>query len=144
LTRDTIRAAISARVDWQPAIDTDADLRDGAEIAEITHLLDLSSRVVLGPGIGALVGVYPDRVRVAPGQLRGQSAYPTGTRAIVRRERPHPGAQLSLFDTIEGLRRQVFITDTPRPGLLGAAARGAPPRPLDGARPPHSSQETCC
>jgi hypothetical protein len=34
---------------------------------------------------------------------------------IVRRERPHPGAQLSLFDSIEGLRHQVFVTDTPRP-----------------------------
>jgi hypothetical protein len=34
---------------------------------------------------------------------------------IVRRERPHPGAQLSLFDTIEGVRHQVFITDSPRP-----------------------------
>src|SRR5215813_9315787 len=35
---------------------------------------------------------------------------------IVRRERPHPGAQLSLFDTIAGLRHQVFLTDTPRGG----------------------------
>jgi Transposase DDE domain group 1 len=39
--------------------------------------------------------------------------YPPGTRFIVRRERPHPGAQLSLFDTIEGLRHQVMATDTP-------------------------------
>ncbi len=31
-------------------------------------------------------------------------AWPEGTRLIVRRERPHPGAQLSLFDTIEGFR----------------------------------------
>jgi hypothetical protein len=31
----------------------------------------------------------------------------------VRRERPHPGAQLSLFDTIEGFRHQVMATDTP-------------------------------
>jgi hypothetical protein len=31
----------------------------------------------------------------------------------VRREHPHPGAQLSLFDTIEGLRHQVIATDTP-------------------------------
>jgi hypothetical protein len=30
----------------------------------------------------------------------------------VRRERPHTGYQLSLFGTIEGLHRQVFITDT--------------------------------
>ena len=81
---EPVRTAITACLDWQPAIDADRDLRDGAEIAEITHLIDLS-------------------------------AYPEGTRMIVRRERPHPGAQLSLFDQIEGLRHQVFITDSPRP-----------------------------
>jgi hypothetical protein len=80
---EPIRAAITACVGWQPALDTDGSLRDGAEIAEITHLVDLAG-------------------------------YPDGTRMIVRRERPHPGAQLSLFDTIAGLRHQVFVTDTPR------------------------------
>ena len=39
--------------------------------------------------------------------------WPTGTRLIVRRERPHPGAQLSLFDTIEGFRHTAFITNQP-------------------------------
>ncbi|GAA2125213.1 hypothetical protein GCM10009802_30570 [Streptomyces synnematoformans] len=39
--------------------------------------------------------------------------YPDGTRIIVRRERPHPGAQLSLFDLDDGMRHQVLITDTP-------------------------------
>ena len=43
------------------------------------------------------------------------AGYPAGTRIIVRRERPHPGAQLSLFDQDEGLRHQVFLTDTPFP-----------------------------
>lgn len=38
-------------------------------------------------------------------------AWPDGTRLIVRRERPHPGAQLSLFDTIEGFRHTAFITN---------------------------------
>ena len=38
-------------------------------------------------------------------------SWPDGTRLIVRRERPHPGAQLSLFDTIEGLRHTAFITN---------------------------------
>jgi hypothetical protein len=80
---EPIRAAIVACVDWLPAIEADRELRDGAQIAELTHLVDLS-------------------------------AYPEGTRMIVRRERPHPGAQLSLFDTVEGMRHQVFITDTPR------------------------------
>ncbi|MFF1691682.1 MULTISPECIES: IS1380 family transposase [unclassified Streptomyces] len=44
------------------------------------------------------------------------AGYPAGTRIIVRRERPHPGAQLSLFDQDEGLRHQVFLTDTPYSG----------------------------
>jgi hypothetical protein len=57
---EPFRTAIAACVDRIPAIDTDRELRDGAEIAEITHLVDLS-------------------------------AYPAGTRMIVRRERPHPG-----------------------------------------------------
>jgi hypothetical protein len=34
----------------------------------------------------------------------------------VRRQRPHPGAQLSLSDQDEGLRHQVFLTDTPFAG----------------------------
>lgn len=38
--------------------------------------------------------------------------WPAGTRLIVRRERPHPGAQLSLFDTVEGFRHTAFITNT--------------------------------
>jgi len=38
------------------------------------------------------------------------SSWPTGTRLICRRERPHPGAQLSFTD-IDGHRFQCFITD---------------------------------
>jgi hypothetical protein len=79
---EPIRIAITACLDWMPALDGDNSLRDGAEI---THLVDMSG-------------------------------YPDGTRLIVRRERPHPGAQLSLFDSIEGLRHQVFATDTARGG----------------------------
>ncbi|MGW2088538.1 hypothetical protein [Streptomyces sp. NPDC001880] len=32
--------------------------------------------------------------------------YPAGTRINVRCERPHPGAQLSLFDLDEGMRHE--------------------------------------
>lgn len=85
---EPIRDAITAARDWIPALDADGDLRDGAELAEVTDLLTA--------------------------ELRGK--YPDGTRFIVRRERPHPGAQLSLFDTIEGLRHQVMATDTPHGG----------------------------
>lgn len=40
------------------------------------------------------------------------STWPEGTRAICRRERPHPGAQLSFTDH-NGYRFQVFITNQP-------------------------------
>lgn len=45
--------------------------------------------------------------------LVNMSSWPAGTRLIVRRERPHPGAQLSLFDTIDGHRHTAFITNQP-------------------------------
>jgi hypothetical protein len=38
------------------------------------------------------------------------SAWPSGSRLICRRERAHPGAQLSLIDT-DGWRHQCFLTD---------------------------------
>jgi len=65
---------------WAPALDTDEQPRDGAEVAELTGLLDLTR-------------------------------WPAGTRAIVRRERPHPGAQLRFTDH-DGWRFQVLLTDT--------------------------------
>jgi hypothetical protein len=40
------------------------------------------------------------------------SPWPGRTRLICRRERPHPGAQLTLFDTDEGYRHTCFITNT--------------------------------
>ena len=65
---------------WRPAVTADgADERDGADVAEITDLIDLSR-------------------------------WPAGTRMIVRREEPHPGAQLTFTD-VDGHRFQVFITD---------------------------------
>ncbi len=41
------------------------------------------------------------------------SKWPAGMRLIVRRERPHPGAQLSLFEEADGWRYQVVATNTP-------------------------------
>ncbi|MFI6122316.1 IS1380 family transposase [Streptomyces sp. NPDC051064] len=82
VTSDVRRAirSLPERV-WHPALDQEGSLRQGAQVAELTGLVDLAG-------------------------------YPAGTRLIVRRERPHPGAQLSLFDQDEGLRHQVFLTDT--------------------------------
>jgi hypothetical protein len=69
---------------WADAIDADGGHRVGAGLAEITALLPAK----------ALAG------------------YPAGTRVVVRRERPHPGAQLDLFEETEGWRYTAFATDT--------------------------------
>ncbi len=53
------------------------------------------------------------------------SLWPAGTRMIVRREIPHPGAQLSFTD-IDGRRFQAFITNQTDPDIayLEALQRG--------------------
>lgn len=44
--------------------------------------------------------------------LLALSGWPAGMRVIVRRERPHPGAQLSLFEERDGWRYTAFVTNT--------------------------------
>ena len=44
------------------------------------------------------------------------SSWPDGSRLIVRRERPHPGAQLSFTDH-DGYRFQAILTDQPDPDI---------------------------
>jgi hypothetical protein len=44
------------------------------------------------------------------------SSWPDGSRVIVRRERPHPGAQLTFTDH-EGYRFQAILTDQPDPDI---------------------------
>jgi hypothetical protein len=68
---------------WTPAIDADGEPRKGADVAELTTL-----------------------------PTDALTDYPTGTRIIVRRERPHPGAQLSLLEERDGFRYQCLATDT--------------------------------
>lgn len=81
---ETMAAAIDLipETAWTPAYDTDGGVRDGAQVAELTGLLDLA-------------------------------AWPPGMRVIVRRERPHPGAQLRFTDR-NGLRLTAFATNTSR------------------------------
>ncbi|MGI3780193.1 MAG: IS1380 family transposase [Janthinobacterium lividum] len=46
------------------------------------------------------------------------SRWPVGMRLVVRREKPHPGAGLTLFEQADGWRYQAFVTNT-RTGQLG-------------------------
>lgn len=75
---------------WAPAVETDGGIRDGAWVAEVTGLLDLST--------------WPKRSRV-----------------VLRKERPHPGAQLS-FTEADGMRITAFITDIPDKVIPGQSA----------------------
>ncbi len=50
-------------------------------------------------------------------------AWPAGMRVIVRRERPHPGAQLSLFEERDGYRYQTIATNTTSGQLAFLEAR---------------------
>ena len=77
---------------WTPALATDGNLREGAEVAELTGLLTLTN-------------------------------WPTGARVVVRREPPHPGAQLSLFEERDGWRYTAFVTNTQVGALQWLEAR---------------------
>jgi hypothetical protein len=76
---------------WQPAYDGNGQARDGAWVADITGLLELSS-------------------------------WPAGMRVIVRKERPHPGAQLRFTD-LDGHRFTAFATDAKRGQLADLELR---------------------
>jgi hypothetical protein len=69
---------------WTDAVDADGRPRDGAAVAELTGMLPAAAL----------------------------ADYPPGTRVLVRRERPHPGAQLDAFEERDGWRYQCIATDT--------------------------------
>jgi hypothetical protein len=91
---EDVRLAISLVPEelWEPAIEDDGEEREGAFLAELTRLVDLS-------------------------------AWPEASRVICRRERPHPGAGLTLFEASGGWRYTAFITDTGR-GLVPGGIAG--------------------
>ncbi|ALG83228.1 IS1380 family transposase [Gordonia phthalatica] len=65
---------------WTPAYNSDREPREGADVAELTGVIDLTG-------------------------------WPPGMRVIVRREKPHPGAQLRITDR-NGWRLTAFATNT--------------------------------
>ena len=62
------------------------------------------------------------------------STWPEGMRIIVRRERPHPGAQLSLFEEADGWRYQAIATNTPEQPGVQLAFLEAATAPTPGSR----------
>jgi hypothetical protein len=97
---EQIQAAILALPEyaWTPAVQVDGRLREGADVAELTGVLK------------------------AHGLDTEANGWPGGMRVIVRRERPHPGAQLTFSD-IHGYRFQTFATNTTVGQLAALEAR---------------------
>lgn len=79
---------------WVSAITKELEDLEGAEVEEITSLLDLAK-------------------------------WPEGSRVLVRREEPHPGATYNLFDPGR-LRHQALITDSQDPDIAYMEARHPP------------------
>ena len=77
---------------WRPALDA-----DGHEEREAAWVAELTGQLDL-------------------------SGWPEGTRLLVRREIPHPGAQLRFTD-LDGHRYQCFLTDEPDQDIAGLEAR---------------------
>lgn len=118
-----------------PEADLDRDILARADIGGATHAFtddcrDAAIRFSVGYAVdervrGAILGLPESawqRAIEADGELRegawvaelGErldvAEWPEGTRAILRRERPHRGAQFEIFDT-EGYRYTCFLTD---------------------------------
>ena len=80
---------------WQEACNADGDLREHADVVEVTKMLDLARWTKTCPDM----------------------------RVIVRRELPHPGATLDAFEVRDGYRYQAFTTNTARGQLAFLEAR---------------------
>lgn len=75
---------------WDAVLDTEGTARDLDEAA----VVELTALLRQGPGGDQLAN------------------WPTDMRIICRREKPHPGAQLSLFEEADGWRYQLVATNT--------------------------------
>ena len=85
---------------------------------KVRDAIALVPKQVWTPAIDAAGGVREGGDVVELTGLMNLTAWPAGMRVIVRRERPHPGAQLSLFEERDGWRYQAVATNTPdKPGV---------------------------
>ena len=73
--------------------------------------------------------------------LMDLGSWPVGMRVIVRKERPHPGAQLR-FDDVDGMRITAFVTNTRRGQLPGSGVASPAPGPLRGPDPDRERHTT--
>jgi hypothetical protein len=120
---------------WQIAIDRRGEVRERRAVGacagrgcghrkcwvEEAHVTELTGLLRHGPA-GDQLGGWPATMRI-----------------FARRERPHPGAQLSLFEAEDGWRYSLWVTNLP------ATTRGwrASPAYIDAAHRVHARVEDC-
>src|SRR5258707_8278567 len=95
---------------WQIAIDSRGEIRErrAGEACpdwqcahrkcwiEEAHVTELTPLLREGPG-GDRLAAWPEKMRI-----------------FARRERPHPGAQLTLFEIEDGYRYSLWVTNLPK------------------------------
>jgi hypothetical protein len=70
------------------------------------------------------------------------STWPDGMRVLIRREHPHPGAALSLFEEADGWRYQAVAINTPLPRVVRSRSSKRATVRTPGSRPESGTRRT--
>lgn len=111
-THGFVDALVQRNISYSIGFDVDGRVRDALMLAQEEDWV---------PAVEADGSRRPGAWVLELTDLVDLGTWPPGARLICRRERPHPGAQLSLFDIGTGFRHTCFITDS---------SGGAPPLEL--------------
>ena len=113
-THGFVDALVERNIDFSIGFDVDGRVRDALMLAQEEDWV---------PAVEADGSDRPGAWVTELTKLVDLGTWPAGSRLICRREWPHPGAQLSLFDTSEGFRHTCFLTRS--------AGKKSKPAPLE-------------
>ena len=113
-THHFVDELLARNLDFSIGFAVDQRVRDGLELVQEEHW---------APAINLDGTARRDAYLVELTELVDMSSWGEDVRLICRRERPHPGAQLSVFDTIEGWRHTCHITNTSGVGVAEVELR---------------------
>jgi hypothetical protein len=102
-THDFVDAVVESNCEFSIGFQIDQKVRDALGLAQEEDWVDaieLDGSIRDGASVTELTSVID------------LASWGEGTRLFSRRERPHPGAQLTLFDIEVGMRHQCFITNS--------------------------------
>ena len=113
-TKAFLADLVARNINFSVGFSADQNIRDAvAALAEQRWVPAINKDQTVRAGAEvAEVRVYPEG-----------SGWPPGSRLICRREDPHPGATLSIFDQIRGQRHTLFLTDSTEPDVAALELR---------------------